>query len=222
MRFQADFLDGSRDGFTSDAIPVGVGYYTWAIPPDFLAKRSHDAVGAAMYLVYTYAEDGSQKRVGGAKVVVTHQRSHSHDHDASDHGNGIDSGRVSAAVIVAPVVVGVVLLGLAAFCFLSYRRNGTIPFLGAIRGRSGGGGKGYGVRQSRSQRAGGAEVDVPGGVGPASGIGNNKSEAETGIQLTDRESWSPTGRGAGQGQGQGQGPGRNVFREELQRQRDRE
>ncbi|KAH6640223.1 hypothetical protein F5144DRAFT_559692 [Chaetomium tenue] len=41
---------------------------------------------------------------------------------------------------------------------------------------------------------------------------DNKSETDVGIQLTDRASWSPTtGRGAA-------GGGRNVFREEIERQ----
>lgn len=71
-----------------------------------------------------------------------------------------------------------------------------MPVIGGLmkrRSGGGGGGAGYGVRQSRTERVGGG----------ARGVGEDK--AGGGIQLTDRESWSPTA-------------GKNVFREELQRQ----
>jgi len=75
-----------------------------------------------------------------------------------------------------------------------------VPILGGRR-RSGSGG--YGVGQSRSQRVG--VVPAGGGFG-----GNDKQGPNVGIQLTDRDSWSPTTPS--------QAAGRNVFREELRRQ----
>jgi hypothetical protein len=129
--------------------------------------------------------------------------------------------------IVLPIVLVGGFLLLSLLCFMSWRRTGKVPLLqgvaGRVRRRSTGGG--YGVRQSRSQRVGG---DVRAGAGDGAGVGGaagagpwgggvageNKSETDVGIQLTDRDSWSPTARGAGPAEG----GGRNVFREEVERQ----
>jgi hypothetical protein len=118
--------------------------------------------------------------------------------------------------IAVPVIVITILLLFSGLCFFSYRRHGTIPLLSTLRNRKrrstggvgGGGGARYGVRQSRAERMGtGAAVPR-----------DNKSETDVGggVELTDRDSWSPTytARSAAGGEGRG----RNVFREELARQ----
>ena len=95
------------------------------------------------------------------------------------------------------------------------------PVLGSVLGGRGkgagggvGGGNGEGVSGFGGDVGGGGNRGVVGGGavpwGGGAGWGDNKSETEVGIQLTDRASWSPTGRTAG--------GGRNVFREEIERQ----
>jgi hypothetical protein len=70
-----------------------------------------------------------------------------------------------------------------------------VPILGALGSRKTGGGEGYGIGQSRSQRAGET-------------VGTDRKVNAGGVELTDRDSWSPTGSPQG----------RNVFREEVSRQ----
>jgi hypothetical protein len=117
--------------------------------------------------------------------------------------------------IAVPVVVVGTFLLITLLCFLSWRRTGVLPLIGIRVGKRAGGGtsggrrSGYGVRQSRAERVG-QHQDAAAAAGVGAGVwrADNKSETDVGIQLTDRESWSPTGRG----------PGRNVFREEVERQ----
>lgn len=182
------------------------GYYVWNIADTFLT--SHDPILTTMnvsltlaYFQDTYGND--VEGIPGPTVVVTSTPADDDPKDAA----GADGPNVVA--IAVPVVIVVVFLALAGLCVWSWRRNGTVPGLGALRRRSagggGGGGQGYGIGQSRSQRVGGA-AGAPDPVAGA-GAGSDK-EGAGGIQLTDRESWSP-----------GNSPGgTNVFREEMRRQ----
>lgn len=210
VQFQADYKDGDSDGFTSDRIPASQGYFVWTIAPDFLTKQGHPSLDVSLFLAYS--DDNAadlQDRVAGPSIVITNAEK------GSDTSGGGSKG-VSPAAIAVPIIVVVVLAILGAVCFMSWRRHGTLPLVGAIgsaRRRSGS--QGYGIRQSRSQRVGGGDGGV--GVG-AGGVGvddKNRGAAGNagGIQLTDRDSWSPTGAADGRG--------RNVFREEMERQQDR-
>jgi hypothetical protein len=135
--------------------------------------------------------------------------------DSEPDGGGSDAKAVAIAV---PAAIVLVLLLLLTVCCISYRRHGTLPLLRTLRRTSqlsGGGAAGRdGGREGRAGRSvsgrqwAGAGAAVRGGGG-----GDDKSEMDVGIQLTDRDSWSPTGRSAAAG-----GGGRNVFREEVERQ----
>jgi hypothetical protein len=143
------------------------------------------------------------------------------DRDGPSSGvtpGGSGSGGSSAVAIAVPVVVVAVLVILGAFCVLSWRKSGQVPVIGAIKRRSA---SGYGVRQSRAERVGVGAAGAGVGAGPGAGPwGDNKSETNVGIQLTDRDSWSPTGRTAvgAELRSGGGGDGRNVFRDEVERQ----
>ena len=123
------------------------------------------------------------------------------------------SGNTSNAVAIAvPVVVVAVLVLLGAACVVTWRKRGRVPVFGSegVVGKRLSG-AGYGVRKSRSERVGPSLP--PGGV--AAWGADNKSETNVGVELTDRDSWSPTGTGAAAAH---EGAGRNVFREEVERQ----
>lgn len=172
-----------------------MGFYAWTIPSDFLARLGRSSVN----MTFTLAKDVEETEqindtepIPGPTVVVA-------SGTAPAPGSSAGSGKrgPSVVAVAVPVVVAVVVLLLVGLCFWSWRRHGTVPLIGALgkaRRRS----SGYGVRQSHSERIGGRAAG--GGVD----IGNDKA----GIQLTDRDSWSPTGMGNT----------RNVFREEVQRQ----
>jgi hypothetical protein len=103
------------------------------------------------------------------------------------------SSGVSAVAVAVPVVIAIVLIGLAGFCVWARRRHGSWPLIGALARAKRSSSQGYGVRQSHGQRTGTGLSASTTGKGGA------------GIQLTPTESWSPTS-------------GRNVFREEIRRQ----
>lgn len=71
-----------------------------------------------------------------------------------------------------------------------------MPILGSLGRRKTRGGEGYGIGHSRSQRVGET----------AAGTDRKVNAGE--VELTDRDSWSPTGSPQA----------RNVFREEVSRQ----
>jgi hypothetical protein len=114
----------------------------------------------------------------------------------------------SPLAIALPLVFGVVALTFLCICCYSWRRHGRLHGAGLVRGTSVRS-NGYGVRQSLKQR-------LSGGV-----MNNDKPVPNAGIQLTDRASWSPTSPSDARLHDSAYGQGRNVFREELQRQ-DRE
>jgi hypothetical protein len=199
------------------SLPASQGFYPFTIPPTFLSARGNPA-RFNMTFVLAYADEGTPEandmvtRVGPT-VFVTPEK---------EEGEVPWKGPNLVTIVLPVVLVGGFLL-LSLLCFVSWRRTGKVPLLqgaaGRLRRRSTGGG--YGVGQSRSQRVGGdaragAGAGGAAGAGPWGGAtgGDNKSETDVGIQLTDRGSWSPTARGAGPAEG----GGRNVFREEVERQ----
>lgn len=182
-------------------MPASVGFYAWTIPNDFLAQVGR---GSSLNMTFSLAKDVEEteqpndtESIQGPTVLVVSGTAPAAG--GSPDGSGSGKSGPSAVAIAVPVVVAAVVLLLVGLCVWSWRRHGTVPIVGAlgkVRRRSGG----YGVRQSHSERTGAR------GAGLAAGgsIGSDKA----GIQLTDRDSWSPTGTGHT----------RNVFREEVQRQ----
>lgn len=189
--------DGVRAG---ERVPAGQGFYPWRVPGDFLAKRGAGVkeVNVTFWLqedaVETVEDEDDVRLWEGPSAVVVEGSPPKPPPKADGEGK---KGAVNVAAVVVPVVVGVLVAMAVGVCCWSWKRRGTVPVIGGLmkrRSGGGGGGAGYGVRQSRTERVGG---------GGARGVGEDK--AGGGIQLTDRESWSPTA-------------GKNVFREELQRQ----
>ncbi|KAK3315867.1 hypothetical protein B0H66DRAFT_604176 [Apodospora peruviana] len=195
---QTKYVDQSGDGTISlVGIPASHGFFTWSIPSDMLETEGGvSALNVSLALAYQVeSEEGTSnwETQVGPTVIIT------------EKGIGPDpnDGRTHVVAIVVPVVIVLVLVALGGFCFWSWRRHGSLPIVGKMMNRRGGGGAGYGIRQSQAQR-------VPGGGGLAGGymgggMGTDKPAPGVGIQLTDRNSWSPTS-------------GRNVFREEIRRQ----
>lgn len=186
VEVQVDY--GAGDGISSTSLFAAQGYYIWTVDPKLL-QRSPANANVSLYLSYQRStgggitEDVRVPRGGLALTVIP----------APAGGSG-----VSPLAIALPVVIAVVLLGLAGFCFWSWRRHGRLPLIGALASRRQS--QGYGVRKSHSQRTGAAA-----GLSVGTGAGAARAKGGAGIQLTPRESWSPT-------------QGRNVFREEIRRQ----
>jgi len=180
---------------------AGKGFWAWEIPKDILRQSGVTSLSVTLSILAenldTEQQNDAVPFVGPTVFIV--------DREAPLRG-GPGPSRNLVAIIVPVVIVAVVLL-FAGLCFWSWRRHGTVPVVGAIsskmRRRSGG----YGVRKSQAERVGARGGAA--GVGSGSfGIRSDKPAPNINIQLTDRESWSPTGTGNT----------RNVFREEVQRQ----
>ncbi|KAM7208372.1 Protein of unknown function (DUF4448) domain containing protein [Naviculisporaceae sp. PSN 640] len=195
----------SGTGFTTLFFPASVGFFAWEIPEDFLTSSSGatlSSLNVTLSLVYEDTETANPedlKSLPGPEILIAPELDERHDDD--------DGGDKSyTAAIAVPIIVVILLVGFGGFCLFKRKRQGAWPVIGGVIGRrksaSGGGGGGYGERQSRSQRVGSG--GVIGGGTPFDG-----SSDKQGIQLTDRDSWSPTAASA---------PGRNVFREEIRRQ----
>lgn len=198
LELQGAYLDGSSSGFTSERIPASQLYYAWTIDAAILSTHhtSDSTLNMTLTLVQFETETSNEAidTADGPDVVITKDPQNYNSTSSVKHHTNV-------AAIVVPIIVVVVLIVLIGLCVFSWRRTGTIPVLGALKRRSTAGGAGYGERQSRSQRVGaGADPAV---VGPAPG-----TKSAAGVELTDRDSWSPSTSPRGQ----------NVFREELQRQ----
>jgi hypothetical protein len=197
LELQGTYHDGSGDGFTSERIPASQLYYAWTIGSTILSahQTSDTTLNITLTLVQfeTETSNTAVDTADGPSVVIT--KDPQNYNPASGHKH-----HTNVVAIVVPIVVVVVLIGMIGLCVFSWRRTGTVPVLGALKRRSTGGGAGYGERQSRSQRVGAGADPV---VGATPGL---KSAA--GVELTDRDSWSPSTSPRGQ----------NVFRAELQRQ----
>ncbi|KAL2200143.1 hypothetical protein P885DRAFT_73976 [Corynascus similis CBS 632.67] len=205
-------------GFTSADIPASVGFYPFTIPPDFLTSRgsSSQRYNITFVLALSVNEADDTGEAGDEKdgILLTTWRGPTVYVTPASPGDGGKGPNLVA--ILVPIVVGLAVVAGASFCVFSWRRHGRMPLAGVVfSGGKRGGGPGYGERQSRSERVGsGGNVGGAGTWGRP--VDDNKSETGIGdIQLTDRESWSPTGRSAGAA---ALGERRNVFREELQRQ----
>jgi len=184
-------------GTTSDMFPVSRGFWAWTIDDDFLRLAGRESISVELSLLQdddTTPQDNDAQKHTGPTVYVTYPPPLV---PVVKNGNG-----PSVVAIAVPVVVAVVVLLLAGLCFWSWRRHGTVPIVGAL-GKVGRRSSGYGVRKSASERVGRGV----GGGGGAFGAPSDKPGPNINIQLTDRDSWSPTGTGS-----------RNVFREEMQRQ----
>ncbi|KHE80323.1 hypothetical protein GE21DRAFT_1218700 [Neurospora crassa] len=155
------------------------------------------------------------------------------DDDNNDDGlvgdpGGLSKGKKIAISVPVAIVFLLVLGGLIAFAVWGYRKKGAVPWVGGLfgtrRGGPGGrgGGSGYGVRKSYSERVGGkrgAGAGVSGfeeGMIATRGAGDNKGGGGGGggggVELTDRDSWSPTSPTSARLGGV------NVFRAEIERQ----
>ncbi|KAI6355104.1 hypothetical protein MCOR25_008353 [Pyricularia grisea] len=209
--------DDSRAEVIAQSVKASVGYYAWTIPADMLTKSNSAAVNAS--IKYNYQSHDSSEfneiRGNGPRVVITEDFMWP-VHDAGRDGS---PGPVSNIVIVPIVVVLLVVVGL--YCCWSYRKKGTVPLAAAfatLKRRFGRGrvSQGYGVRKSRPERTGTAnpthDAEIPRVAARGDSFrANHQPEDKTpGIQLTSSDSWSPTSTS-----------GRNVFREEIQRQQGR-
>jgi hypothetical protein len=196
----------TKTGFTTPLFRADTGFYAWSIPPDFFTLHHPDLpsnVPLNVTFLLTYEDTTTSDistdhhvRVGPSVWLLP----------VPDTAVPKKSG-VNPLVIALPLsIVVVTMLGLG-MCLLCYRRNGTVPIIGAvIRSYTGGG---YGVKQSRAERTG--ETWQQQGLWMASGTGGkdeekNKSETSAGVELTERESWGSSKKE------------RNVFREEIARQ----
>lgn len=227
----ASSSSSSLVGLTSPQIPASQGFYAWPIPADFFSAPDNTDRKPPYNITFLLSYDdpttpgtaNDRKTRTGPSVFIAEEGSA----PRSGGGSGNDRhGRPNVIAIAVPVVVVCVLLLLVALCFVSWRRHGHLPFIGALpflwrRGSS------SRRRSSLLSSAGHAWPGATGGGQPQEGWGNgagrdgggfaatstrggpvrgeDKSETDVGIQLTDRDSWSPTGR-------------RNVFREEVERQ----
>lgn len=202
--------DDKRGEFISSSVNVSVGYYAWKLPDDLLTINGKTAMNASIKYIYKSQDssDFNEIRGNGPRVTITRD---SMLPPASPSGTG---GPLSLLIAV-PVVFALLLALVGGYCCWSYRRKGVIPGAAAVarlRRRSAAGGgrgsQGYGVGQSRSERT------VARDVGPGDSFrAHQQPDDKTGgpgIQLTSRESWSPTSPTSPSG--------RNVFREEIRRQ----
>jgi len=185
---QAIYENGN--GVISGALgPASKGFWAWEVDKDFLKQYNRDSMSVTFSLMQddtSTEQENDVLPIEGPTVYVMYPPPL-----VPVKGNG-----PSVIAIAVPGAVGVVVLLLAGLSFWSWRRHGTVPLAGAlgkVRRRS----SGYGVRKSASER-----------VGRGVGASSDKTRPNINIQLTDRDSWSPTGTGNN----------RNVFREEMQRQ----
>lgn len=195
-RDNATGSENGNPGFTSEKMSASQGFYVWG--PDFILEREGvDAVEVQLVLAAFADDNGTaiETQHLGPVVWVVNSTALNDTTGDGDTDSGGSSHKLIAIPIALSIALAIAVLVLAVLCYRTYRRRGTLPLLGTLSRRRSG--AGYGERQSRAQRA------VDGGTGK-----------NIGIQLTDRESWSP-GRGGGEAPS---GQGRNVFREELRRQ----
>ncbi|KAK4211525.1 hypothetical protein QBC37DRAFT_426815 [Rhypophila decipiens] len=210
IAFQAQYFPADTGGyitdFTTNYFSASVGFYAWTIPIDFLTSSSNHNISSqniSLSLVYEDTETTNPndiKVLPGPNILVMLES------QVPNHApKGPDKSY--AAAIAVPIIVVILLIALGGFCFFKYKKTGLFPVPAFSRKRNstgGGGGAGYGERQSRAQRVGSGSF----------GATNDKQGAQAntvGIQLTDRDSWSPTTAASAPS-------GRNVFREEIQRQ----
>ncbi|KAK4168160.1 hypothetical protein QBC43DRAFT_309783 [Cladorrhinum sp. PSN259] len=184
------------------------GYYPLHVPDNFLESIEGSPSSTTITLSLAYAENDTPDpndvvTVVGPTVYIARRPA-----DSVQKSSG--GGGVNVIAIAVPVIIVVLLLAFIGYCFVKWRKTGSVPFVGAVMKRRS---TGYGVGKSRSQRVGRVDNSVaqPGDRGPyTGGAGLDKETAVEGgaVELTDRDSWgSPTSS-----------KGRNLFREEVERQ----
>ena len=182
-------------------MPVSEGFWTWTVDPNLLSGQGQLVVNVTLYISFFQPQDGDgvliEMRLAGPTVHVATPN--------PSQGSSGSSG-VSPVVIAIPIVVGLLVLATAVLVLLRYRRASGRPLrifgIGPKRGSS------YGDRNARPE-----QVDPNFAQRFAKG-----DKPSPDIQLTDRDSWSPTTLNAAYTGGNGHEQGRNLFREELQRQ----
>lgn len=204
IAFQA--LYPNDTGFTTDFFPASVGFWAWTIPYDVFPSSDGKNIHVSLSLVFDDTETRNPndlRQLDGPEVIIAPESQSPH------HDNGGGDKRYAVAIAV-PIIVVIVLLGLGGFCFWSWRRHGVLPVVGSRRS-SGGQSRAQGIGPGDAVGGGGGRGIGRGGIGPGSHQSDKPGQTNFGIQLTDRDSWSPT-------TASGPGGGRNVFREELRRQ----
>lgn len=173
-------------------IPASVGFYAWTIPLNF---PTTSPISFALQHSDTTTEEANDIVTVSGPTVNVFSSDPNPEPSASGGGNG-----TNLLAIVLPIVIIAILIGLAGFCFLFRRRKGRWPVIGERARSSGSGYTGQGGRRVQEDQVGRGVV-----------TGDNKSETNIGVELTDRDSWSPTSPNS-------PSRGRNVFREEVERQ----
>ncbi|KAK0744521.1 hypothetical protein B0T21DRAFT_389836 [Apiosordaria backusii] len=201
---------GQGTNLTPIPLPASEGFFPWTIPPNYLSglPGSPSSVIVSLSLQHndtttTTDELHDITTVSGPTVTIISSLLPSEDADSGGNGTNI------LAIVLPIVIIIALLVALGGFCFLSWRRKGKWPVIGGLVGRGrrrSGGGGGYHAGQG-GRRAVQDQGAATGGVRVAGD--NNKSETNVGVELTDRDSWSPSSP---------TGRGRNVFREEVERQ----
>jgi len=196
VQVEVGYEGGGGTVSSAEFVPASRGFWAWEIKDDFLRNLDRDSISVTLSMLQdetSTPQDNDATKILGPTVYVTYPPKLS---PAKSGGGG-----PSVIAIAVPVVIAVVVLLLGGLCFWSWKRHGTVPLvgsLGKVRRQS----SGYGVRKSASERVG------RGVGGGGFGVPSDKPGPNINIQLTDRDSWSPTGTGNS----------RNVFREEVQRQ----
>ena len=166
-----------RVNLRSDPLPVTQGFWVWSPPASLLGgKQILDVSIRMMYNDTDTTGKQTDKTETGPTVHLTNDAALT-SYLSPAQDTGSSKG-VNAAAVAVPIVV-IVLLLVAGFIFWRWRKGRG--------GASAGVGSGRTARTMQPESAG-------------------KTASDTGIQLTDRDSWN-----AG-------GTGRNVFREEVARQ----
>ncbi|EFX05693.1 hypothetical protein CMQ_3762 [Grosmannia clavigera kw1407] len=185
---------GSVSDFASKTIDASQGFYVWTIESSFLTTLGASSVDATIYASYTDTSNNAERATGPAVVITSAKHSLSSGH------------HVSALAVALPVVLGLAAIVLLCFCAWSWRRYGRVlPCCGGGGRRDAAGNQNTRTTSFLQQqpRMGVSTVVSHDAVG---GSGKAEPAAATDIQLTDRDSWSPTHGTT------------NVFRAELRRQ----
>ncbi|KAK3323788.1 hypothetical protein B0T19DRAFT_443260 [Cercophora scortea] len=213
IRVQAEFspakgATGGSDGFTTDAIDVTAGRYTWTILPSYLNHRDHSGPRSAQLFLANPTDtdnDGTfdaQDRVAGPRVEIISSSNTTTSPTSPNDPTNNDMRMMgpNPLSIALPVSLGILVLLLIGGYFLLKRR--------AQRNNPEAGAGGFGIRGIFSRRNGGY------------GIGQSRAQRLPRDPVTIIHSTHMNAGGGGgmmRMQTMGEG-GRNVFREEMSRQ----
>lgn len=190
VEYSTSDITSGISGFSTSAIDASKGFYVWAIDSSFLTMYNASYISATIYAAYADTSNKTE-RATGPTVVIT----------ASTLSPSSSSGHhVSALAVALPVVLGIAALVILGFCAWSWRRYGRVlPCCG---------GETRTVSFLKQTGMDVSSVAVPSAA--VGGSGKAEPATATDIQLTDRDSWSPT-RGT---------TTTNGFRAELKRQEE--